>query len=110
VILYLVDQPHIYDIFRVKVATVVHPSSPVHLHLGAQVTFQLVTQNQNTRQDYLDNLIWTSSNPSVLNLDPKSAKGLALSEGTSDILLSNHINTASLVHVHRIQHAEIEFS
>ena len=32
VVLYLVNNPAIFDVFRVRVATIVQPSSPVELH------------------------------------------------------------------------------
>lgn len=33
-VIYLVKQPHIYDIYRVRVSSVVKPYSPVNLHVG----------------------------------------------------------------------------
>ena len=35
VVVYLVKQPHIYDVFRVRVSSVVKPPSPVQVHVGA---------------------------------------------------------------------------
>lgn len=34
VVVYLLKHPHIYDLFRVRVSTVVKPYSPVYLHVG----------------------------------------------------------------------------
>jgi len=34
VVIYLVKHPHIFDVYRVRVSSVVKPYSPVHLHVG----------------------------------------------------------------------------
>lgn len=34
IVVYLLKQPHIYDIFKVRVSSVVKPISPVILHIG----------------------------------------------------------------------------
>jgi hypothetical protein len=51
---------------------------------------------------------WTSSNPSVLQINSNSGKSKGLSEGRADVLLSNHVNAASIVHVSKVQSASIE--
>jgi hypothetical protein len=42
VIVYLVKQPQIFDVFRVRVSSVVKPYSPVYLHVGGQVQFKIM--------------------------------------------------------------------
>jgi hypothetical protein len=42
VIVYLLNNPMIYDVFKVRVTSVVKPSSPVQLHVGGQITFKLM--------------------------------------------------------------------
>lgn len=42
VIVYLVKQPHIYDIFKVRVSSVVKPHSPVQVHVGADIKFKIM--------------------------------------------------------------------
>jgi hypothetical protein len=37
IIVYLSENKAIFDVIRVRVATLVHPSSPVNLHVGADV-------------------------------------------------------------------------
>lgn len=39
IIVYLVNSPHIYDIIKVRVTSVVMPQSPVNLHVGGEVNF-----------------------------------------------------------------------
>jgi hypothetical protein len=40
--LYLMNNPQIFDIVRVKVSSVVRPLSPVHLHIGGTVEFIVI--------------------------------------------------------------------
>ena len=47
VVLYLIENPSIFDVFKVKVATLVQPGSPVHLHLGSEVNFKIVSDSLN---------------------------------------------------------------
>jgi len=70
VIVYLVKSPHIYDVYRVRVSSVVNPYSPVNLHVGGQVTFKLMDANSadyGTKKD--SNAVWSSNNPSVLDIN-----------------------------------------
>jgi len=52
--------------------------------------------------------IWGSSNPSVLDINQKSGEARALHEGKADILLSNSVNAASIVHVSKVKMAEVD--
>jgi hypothetical protein len=42
VVLYLVSNPSIFDVLRVRVATIVQPGSPVFVHVGGEVQFKVV--------------------------------------------------------------------
>jgi hypothetical protein len=42
VVVYLVKHPHIFDVYRVRVSSVVKPYSPVYLHVGGQVSFKIM--------------------------------------------------------------------
>jgi hypothetical protein len=37
VLVYLIKNPQIYDVFRVRVSSVVKPYSPVHVHVGGDI-------------------------------------------------------------------------
>ena len=52
--------------------------------------------------------IWSSNNPSIIEINQKTGEAKALSEGKADILLSNHIHSASIVFVSKIRQAEID--
>ena len=43
-----------------------------------------------------------------MEINARTGLARALFEGKSDILISNNINAASLVHVSRVRHAEID--
>jgi hypothetical protein len=70
VVIYLVKQPHLFDVFRVRVSSVVKPFSPVFLHLGGQVQFMIMNS-----ADYIHGAqaakeaTWSSNNPSVLDVN-----------------------------------------
>jgi hypothetical protein len=42
VIVYLVKQPQVYDVFRVRVQSIVKPFSPVNVHVGAKIKFKIM--------------------------------------------------------------------
>jgi hypothetical protein len=53
VVVYLLSNPLIYDVFKVRVTSIVKPHSPVHLHVGGQVSFKLMdSSNNNKLSDY----------------------------------------------------------
>jgi hypothetical protein len=37
VLIYLEDDPTIYDIFKIRVSTMIQPSQPVFVHIGSQI-------------------------------------------------------------------------
>jgi len=41
IMIYLEDHPHIFDIIRVRVSSIVKPLSPVLLHVGGEVDFRV---------------------------------------------------------------------
>jgi uncharacterized protein YjdB len=66
----------------------------VQLHVGSQVSFKIMDS-----VDYSANkegITWSSSNPSVLEINQVNGEARGLSEGKSEIMLSNHINAASI--------------
>ena len=91
--------------FKVRVSSVVKPLSPVYLHVGGQVTFKVM---ENSVSQSTNGGIWSSNNPSIIEINQKTGEAKALSEGKADILLSNHIHSASIVFVSKIRQAEID--
>jgi hypothetical protein len=109
ILIYLAKNPSIYDVFNVRVSSVVKPSSPVSLHLGATVQFKIMDQSEYQKKDQ-SSVTWSSANPSVIEINQQSGFGKAISEGKADILISNHISAASIVFVSRVTNAEIDES
>lgn len=84
-----------------KVSSIVRPYSPVYLHVGGEVEFKVINPDD-AKDDIVQGATWKSSEPGVLQIDSSNGKALAKSEGKADVMLSNHINAASIVHVNRI--------
>ena len=99
--LFLQDKPHIFDVFKVKVSSLVRPFSPVQLHVGGQVDFKVVDPEQST-VDLQQSFTWKSSEPSILDISTTTGRAIGLAEGRAEIMLSNHVNAASLVHVQKV--------
>ena len=55
-----------------------------------------------------DDIIWSSSNPSIIDINQKTGQARSLNEGKTDILLSNNINAASIVHSSKVKLAEVD--
>ena len=106
VIIYLIKQPYIYDVFRVRVSSVVKPYSPVYLHVGGQVQFKIMDQGEFTNGG--KDTTWSSNNPSILDINQVTGEARALGEGRAEILLSNHISAASIVQVSKVRHGELD--
>jgi len=102
VILFLSENKAVFDVLRVRVATLVHPSTPVQLHLGAEVAYEMV-ENYRDHQLRGEDLTWSSSNPKILAIDSQDGTAVARREGSADIMLSNHIKAASSAQISRVQ-------
>lgn len=68
VIIYLEEDPSIYDVFRVRVATLLQPSSPVYLHTGSRVNFKIVEYQSHFKGGEAQQLAWSSTNSSVISV------------------------------------------
>lgn len=56
----------------------------------------------------LDGTTWTSSDPRVLSISQNDGTAIAKGEGRAEVMLSNAINAASIVHVSKVQGAELD--
>jgi len=100
VIIYLLSNPsHIYDVFRVKVPSIVKPPSPVNIHVGGEVKFKIMGagsemsgEQKDEKQGSIGKSIWSSNNNGVLEINSLTGEARGLSEGKSEVMLSNHIN------------------
>jgi len=114
IVVYMAGRPHIFDVIRVRVCSIVKPISPVYLHLGGEVEFRVASTESRLSEEKATGLEnrnkWSSSNSVILQINPSTGKAKGLGEGRADVLLSNHVNAASIVHVSRIQTAMVEAS
>ena len=89
-----------------RVATLVQPSSPVHLHIGSDVSFKIVNDQQSSFAN--GNVEWTSGNPRVLTINHSDGKATAVGEGKADIMISGSSNAVSIAHVSHVSFVEID--
>ena len=109
IFIYLVEHPNIFDVVRVRVSGVVQPLSPVYIHLGGEINFRVEStdgsSNKDQQQQQPTNVVWSSSAPSILNIDSTTGYATGKREGKADVLLSNQHNAASIVHVNKVAFA-----
>jgi len=82
----------------------------VYLHVGGEINFRVERPDANSNHDGSASLgssqvIWTSGNTSTLSIDPQTGRAFGLREGKADVMLSNHMNAASIVHVSKVAFA-----
>jgi hypothetical protein len=106
VVLYLVNNPAIFDVLRVKVATLVQPSAPVYVHVGGEIAFKVMKDGP--EPVVREGITWSSDQPSVLDIDAARGTAKAKKEGKAEIRLSNSPNAVSIVHVSQVKHAELD--
>jgi hypothetical protein len=100
---YLQAYPHIFDIFHVKVSSVVRPSSPVSLHVGGYVDYHVQKSSADNEKTS-----WTSSNPNIIKIEAVTGKAIAQTTGRAEIFLNTYSSAASIVYVSEVQHGQIE--
>ena len=73
IVVFLEDHPHIFDVVRVRVSSIVQPLSPVYLHLGGQVEFRVEsTESTQKSVSHAHGIRWSSSNAAILGIDQVS--------------------------------------
>ena len=116
IVLFLGERQHIFDVIRVKVASVVRPQSPVLLHVGGEVDFKVDSAEDQMSRYPSDPpsgsggsaIRWGSSDAYVLDIDARTGKAVGLAEGKAEVTLSQHSNTASIVHVSKVRAAQYD--
>ena len=98
---------------------VVQPLSPVFLHVGGEINFRVESTESTATGGRTSNsgnnnsggsgsspqVLWSSSNPNTLAIESETGKAIGQREGKADVLLSNHQNAASIVHVSKVAYA-----
>ena len=100
---------------RVRVSSIVWPQSPVSLHVGGEVDFRVDSADgiggryASDGQSGGDSTIrWRSSDPYILDIDVRTGKAVGLKAGKAEVMLSQHTNAASIVHVSKVQFARVD--
>lgn len=107
VMLYLEDDPTIYDVFMVRVSSLVQPSSPVYLHRGATAEFKLLDDQGNFADIKHLEPVWSSSNQQVIEIQSKSGIARSNQNGQAVVSLSNSLKAQSQVFVSQVEHMEL---
>jgi hypothetical protein len=82
VVVFLSERPEVFDVIKVRVTSVVSPGSPIVLHVGGEVLFQVIDDEQQWQAEQTTfKPTWSSSDPSMLQIDRTSGKAQGLSEG-----------------------------
>lgn len=93
--------------------SLVHPTSPVKLHLGGEVDFKFA-ENMNDhyeiQQGQINQNNWRSSDPRIISVNTNSGTAKGQTEGKAEVYLDNSLHVTSFVHVQRISRIEIDES
>ena len=110
IFVYLESNPSIFDVLRVRVQSIVRPLSPVILHVGGVVNFKVINPDDGNSEfeETRQGAQWLSGDNSVLTIDSDTGRAYGRSEGRTEVILSNHVNAASIVHIGKIQFGQIE--
>jgi hypothetical protein len=85
---FLSKQPSVFDSFKVRVASVIEPNSPVALHLGSSVEFKVDPNELDSKQlNQLSAqaLTWTSSNSRIVEISQVEGVATALEPGKAQV-------------------------
>ena len=97
-------------------SSAVRPGSPVFLHVGGVVDFRVESTEDlgssypSDHQSSFDrsSMRWSTSDSSTLDIDAKSGRGEGRQEGKAEVMLSQHTNTASIVHISKVTYAQVD--
>ena len=115
--IFLTNNPNIFDVFKVRVTSVVKPLSPVFLHEGGEVSFKIMDEVLRETDNLIDagstvakkyDARWSTNNPAIMEIHSETGKARALAEGKAEVMLSNHISAASIVHIGKIKYGEVD--
>ncbi len=93
---YLLDDPSIYDVIVVSVGSVINPASPVRVHVGGVINFEVVKDGKGR-----DKQRWYSEDPSVVKIDPYTGRAVVLREANTHVVFNDVIQYKSKVNAFR---------
>lgn len=95
----VVGQPDIYDVVSIHTMILLEPLSPVEVHVGGNIQFRSL-------QGVVGE--WRSEDPSILQIDRRSGKALALKDGSTQISYNYGVEYKSRVTVIRVSDVELK--
>lgn len=98
----LSENPAVYDAFPITVGSIVHPSSPVSVHVGGFIHFTATNEFSDESKEK-----WFSDDDKILKIDATSGQASAVKSGKANILLRDIVNFKSNVNVFRINKASM---
>ena len=98
IFVHLQSNPEIYDVFRVKVGSIVIPTeSPINIHVGGTIRFKLKDNS-----DLTESITWVSSDRDVVKINRKSGEAVAQTPGSAIISLDNSIQHETKINVYEV--------
>lgn len=64
--IYMIKNPQIFDVVKVKVSSIVRPLSPVYLHIGGDVDFKVINSDDLAPIEDFSQKNWKSTDPTIL--------------------------------------------
>lgn len=98
VMVYLEDAPEIYDIFMVMVGSMISLGHSASVHVGGVLEFNI---KSNIKSGH-----WSAEDSSMIDIQPKTGRAIALKEGRTNIKYSDtieHVTKVSIFKINRIQ-------
>lgn len=103
VYVHLAQNPNIFDVFKVRVGSLVTPVSPVKVHVGGTVKFKIGGEVKRSK-----NRVWNNLDKNVLKVDSYSGESQALEEGTDTVVYDDGVHIESVVEVIKVDRIAIE--
>ena len=91
----LETNPYVFDMFLIIVDSIITPASPVYVHEGGHVQFNVLHKNGNKEK-------WFTNDNSIIELNQITGKAIALREGTAMVLYKETIQYTTKINVFRV--------
>ena len=97
---YLLDNPQVYDIFVVRVGSIITPTSPIFVHEGGLIQFSANGNLRNIGHK------WFSEDTNIISIHPITGRAIAQKKGLTSIAFSDTIEYSTKVNIFLIDRVE----
>lgn len=94
--IYLEENPLVFDMFLIIVDSIVTPTSPVYVHEGGSIQFNVLSKNGDSKEK------WFTKDLHIIDLNQYTGHATALHEGIGWILYKETIQYTTKVHVFKV--------